>query len=213
MIVFFIILTILFFISIIFLALCISSIEIEIKELLIDSENTKHNKIQNYLFYIRLKLLDKITWIKIKIDKNKIETIKKSKFIKMNMFNNMNKKELLQKENLKYIKEIKLKIKKLDLILKLCTTDSIFTSFSVVIIAIVISIILAQNSVKNENDKYKYAIIPKYEQKPSIKIKLNCIISIKIVHIMNVIYMLIKKRSVEYDERTSNRRAYASFDG
>lgn len=211
MIIFFIVLIISFIVALIFYIFCLSSLEIEIKELLIDSENTKDNKIQKSFFYIRLRLFEKITWLKIKIDKNKINAMKNSKILKFKMINNIDKKELLKKDNIKYIKEMNIQIKQLDLILKICTTNSIATSFSVAIIATFISILLSGYSKKNENNKYR--IIPKYEQKPSIKIKLNCIINIKVVHIINVICMLIKRRSVEYDERTSNRRTYASFNG
>jgi len=215
MIVFFIILTILFFLSLISLIFCLSNIELEVKDLCIDSENKKHHKVQNYLFCIRLKLLDKITWFKIKIDKNKMKTIQNSKiFNKINKPENIrdiilkNREKIFKKDNINYIKEINIRIRQLDLNMELCTSESIFTSFSVAILASIISIFLARNIEKYKRDKYRYIITPKYEQKPSVKVKLNCIISIKIVHIMNVIYMLIKKRSVEYDERTSNRRTY-----
>jgi len=220
MILFFVILTILFFISLIFLLICLSNLEIEVNKIWFDSENKKHHKLENYLFYIKIKLLDKITWLKIKVDKNRITTIENSKIFKSKIFNKVNeydhirdiilknRKEILKKSNIKYIKDISPKIKQLDLNIELCTSDNIFTSFSVAIIASIISIFLAKNIDKYEKNKYNYMITPKYEQKPNIKIKLNCIISIKIVHIMNVIYMLIKKRSVEYDERTSNRGTY-----
>lgn len=212
MVIFLIVLTILFLIALIFLLLCLSNLEIEIKKLSIDSKNEKSERISEILIYIRLKLLDKVTLLKVKIDKNKINSIKNSKLLKSKMFNKMNKKEMFKRDNIKYIKEINFKIKQVDLTLKLCTTDSIFTSFSVAGIASIISILLSKHISKKDINKCKYVIIPQYEQKPSIKIKLNCIISIKIVHIMNVIYMLIKKRSVENDERTSDRRTYASFN-
>ena len=87
------------------------------------------------------------------------------------------------------------------------------TPFVIATFATIISILIAKNIDKYDKKKFYYSIIPKYEDKPSFKIKLNCIIDLKIVHIMNVIYMLIKKRRVKYDARTSNRRAYESFNG
>jgi len=224
MIAFFIILTILFFISLTSLMLCLSNLEVEVNNLWIDTENKKHHKIKNYLFCIRLKLFKRITWFKIKIDKNKKETIENLKFFKSKVFNKINeykhirdiiiknKNQIFRKSNIEYIKELNINLKKLSLYMELCTSDSIFTSFGVATLASIISIFIAKNIEKFESEKYRYTIIPKYEEKPRIKIKLNCIISIKIVHIMNVIYMLIKKRSVEYDERTSNRGTYASLN-
>ena len=220
MVIFFIILTILFFLSLIFLMICLSSLEIEINDLYINSKNKKHHKLQKYLFSIRLKLLDKITWLKIKIDKNKMKKIENSKIFKSKVFNKINeyehirdiilknKEEIFKKDNIKYIKEINPKVNQFNLNMQICTSDGIFTSFSVAILAAIISILLANNVEKFDKNKYKYVITPIYEQKPNIKIELNCIISIKIVHIMNVIYMLMRKRRVEYDERTSNRGSY-----
>lgn len=220
MIVFFICLIILFLITLFFLLLCLSNLEVEINKLWFDSNNKKHEKLKDYLFYIRLKLFDKITWIKIKIDHEKIEKMKKSKVLKNKMFEKLtkhynikdiilkNKKEILNRDNIKYIKELNIKVKKLNLYMELCAINSIVTSGIVVGIASIISVVLARNIEKYDRDRYKYIITPIYEYKPRLKIELNCIIDIKIVHIMNVIYMLIKKRSVEYDERTSNRRTY-----
>ena len=187
MIIFLTILVILFFLSLIFLILVLSNIEIEINKLWIDTKNKKNEKIKDYLFYIRnSKLLRKISKINIK----DIKLTDKSQVIES-------------------IKELNIRVNKLDLYFAISISDYILTSFAVVIIAMFISVIVAKN-IKNgiNKDEYAYEIKPIYEYKPRLKIKLNCIIDIKIVHIMNVIYRLIKKGSVEYDERTSNRRTY-----
>lgn len=217
MIAFYIVLTILFLITLFFLLLLLSNIEIEINKLWFDSSNKKGEKLKDYLFYIRLKFLNKVTWLKVKIDSKKVLKIKNSKilksksFEKINIINKMkekaikNKKEIFKISN---IKDLDIKIEQLNLDMKISVSDNIITSFTVAVISSIISIILARNIDKYEKDKYMYLITPIYEYKPTLKIKLNCIIDIKIVHIMNVIYMLVKKRSVEYDERTSNRRTY-----
>lgn len=220
MIVFLLVLTILFLLSTFILLVCLSSLELEISNLKFDTDNNKNNKLEDYLFYIRLKILDKITWLKIKVDKNKIKKIEKSNFFKSTILNKINrydnlrdiisknKKEIFNKSNINLIKYINPKLKKFNLNMDICTSDNIFTSFSVAIIASLISIFLARNIEKIENNNYRYIITPKYEQKPNVKIKLDCIIDIKIVHIINIIYMIIKKRSVVNDERTSYRRTY-----
>lgn len=217
MAVFLILLTILFLISLLFLFLLLSNLEIEINKLWFDSSNKKGEKLKDYLFYIRLKILDKITWIKIKIDDKKIKKIKNSKLLKSKTFEKINKmknvKESILKNkkeilNIRNLKDLDIKIEQLNLDMKISVSDYIITSFSTAFIASVISIILAKKIKKYEENRYRYLISPIYEYKPTLKIKLNCIIDIKIVHIMNVIYMLVKKRSVEYDKRTSNRRTY-----
>lgn len=212
----FIILTILFLIWLLTLILCLSSLEIEINKLWFDSNNKKHHKLEDYLFYIRIKLLDEITWIKIKIDKKKIKSLENSRVFKSKILNKYNireivlknKKEIFKKNNINFIKELDINIDKLNLYMELCTSNSIFTSFTVVVVASIISMILANNTKEYDRTKYNYSITPIYKDKLSLKTKLNCIISIRIVHIINVIYMLIKKRREEYDERTSDRRAY-----
>lgn len=215
MIVFFIILIILFFISLLFLILCASNLEIEIDKLWFDSTNKKREKLQHYLFNIKLKLFDKITWLKIKIDRDKVIKIKNSKLFTDKVLKKINKpidiKEFIfqnKKDIFKSIKELNIKVKQLDLELKLSLIDYITTSFSIAIIATIISIFLANNVKKYDKTKYNYIISPIYKYKPILKIKLNCIINLKIVHIMNVIYIFARKRSVMYDERASNRRTY-----
>lgn len=202
MAVFLILLTILFLISLLFLFLLLSNLEIEINKLWFDSSNKKGEKLKDYLFYIRLKILDKITWIKIKIDDKKIKKIKNSKLLKSKTFEKINKmknvKESILKNkkeilNIRNLKDLDIKIEQLNLDMKISVSDYIITSFSTAFIASVISIILAKKIKKYEENRYRYLITPIYEYKPTLKIKLNCIIDIKIVHIMNVIYMLVKK--------------------
>lgn len=217
MIAFFIILTILFLFTLLVLIFLLSNIEIEIDNFCFDSNNKKYKKIEDYLIFIRLKFLDKITWLKIIIDNKKIVKIGKSKILRRKISKSINeledikekilrdRKEILKINN---IKKLNIRVKQLYLDMRVSALDNIITSFAVATISSIISIILARNIKKYEKDKYIYSIIPIYEDKPMLKIKLNCIIDIKIVHIMNVIYMLLKKRSGKYDERTSNRRAY-----
>ena len=58
-----------------------------------------------------------------------------------------------------------------------------------------------------KSKKKKFTVLPLYNIGNVIKINLNCIIDVKIVHIIYVIYILFKKgRNV--NERASDRRAY-----
>ena len=218
--IFFIILTILFLIWLLTLIICLSSLEIEINKLWFDSNNKKHHKLEDYLFYIRIKVLGKVTWFKTKFNKEKMKKIESSKIFKSKIFNKINeyehirdvllknKKSILKKENIKYFKEINIELKKINLYMQVGTSSTFLTPFTVAAFSSIISTILAISIKQYDESKYNYKIIPEYEDKPVIKLKLNCIISIRIVHIINVICMLIKKRREEYDERTSDRRAY-----
>lgn len=218
MIVFWIILSVIFIIFLIFFLFCISTLQIEIKNLVFNSKNQKGKKLENYIIYLKLKLLKKITWFYIKIDKNKIYKIKKSKIfnkkilskitnLEKDIIDNTNLFEI--KEDFKYIKLIDFNIEKINLVLRLSLIDPFITSISIPIISSLIAYILSKNVTEYKNKNYYYVIKPACSVESTINIKLNCIINIKMIHIINVIYMLKKKRSVDYDERTSNRGTYA----
>lgn len=208
MIVFFIVLAILFFLGITVLILLLSSLEIEINSL---SYNSEKKDLADYLAYMRIKMFNRVTVTKIRIDNKRMKKKINSKVLD-SILKKIDRKEILKKEHIRNIKNLDLRIEVLNLYMELCTSDCIFTSFGVTLISSVISILLARNIEKYDNKKYMYVIKPKYTEKPSIKIKLNCIINVRIVHIMNVIYLNLIRRRENYDERTSNRRAYASFN-
>ena len=75
MFIFWIVLILISILSIFFIMLILSTIQIEINNLNFDSSKTKSKGLQEYLFIIKLKLFNKITWIKLKINKTKINKI------------------------------------------------------------------------------------------------------------------------------------------
>ena len=199
---------IVFLISLLIFIICLSNLEIEVKKFKYDNNVGKEKK-KDYLVYIRLNLLKRFTWFKLTIDDNRISKIRNSKILKLKILKRLllrNEREIFTIENIKNIKHFE--IKKLNLKMKIDLVDTIITSLSVAIISTIISIILANNIRKYNEEKYNYIITPIYKENIQIIINLNCIINVKIVHIINILYMLFKKRSVNYDERTSNRRAY-----
>jgi hypothetical protein len=101
----------------------------------------------------------------------------------------------------------KIKIEYLNLSIKIGVEDAVLTSYIVAVISSVISIILPYFVENNDNEKYKYVIEPIYN-KSTFQMYLNSIVSIKIVHIIYVIYNLTKKGR-DKNESTSNRRSYA----
>ena len=217
MVIIYIILIILFLLSSILFMLCFSNLEIEIKKYNFNSDN-KYKKLEDYFVDIKLKLFDKLSWIKIRIDNKKVEKIKESKILENKIFKNLkyykeiklHRKEILNKRNLN---KLNIKIKKLNLDTDISLIDNIFTSCAVSIIASGISVLLARTNDGIDREKYRYRISPIYKAELSLKVKLNCIIDIKIVHIMSIIFELIKKRRVElYEGRTSNRRTYVFSD-
>ena len=213
--IFYIILIIFFLLIILIGLMLLSKLEIEIKYFNYDTETIKDNETKNYLFYIRFKLIDKITWLNLKINDKKIKRLKESKLYLYELNKIKNKENrIIRKEYVKYLMDLNIHINRFNLYLSICALNNMLTSLSVSLISVFISMILAKKANYKEysKDKFNYNVIPCYEQKLKIKIELSCIINIKIVHIINVIYMLIKKRSAVNNERTSNRRTYASFN-
>lgn len=202
MIVFLSVLVFIFLISFITFVIALSYVEIEVKKFKFNSNYKKDKKVEDYLIYMRFKFLNKITWMKLEYKKTK-----KHKIFNHKMINKViDFKDILRIKYLKYLNPI---VHKIDLNVKVDVLDVVTTSLGVGIISSVVSIVLA-NRIDNYNSKdYNYKVTPIYGEKPQIIITLSCIFNVKMVHIINIVYMLFKKRSVKYDERTSDRRTYA----
>jgi len=113
-----------------------------------------------------------------------------------------------KKEAIEIIKNLKVEVAKLNLNLEIGTEDVIITSGIIAVLSSVLGIVLAQTIKKYDREKHKYEIYPVYQNKNLINLYLNCIIKVKMVHIIYIIYVLVKKRRVNKYERTSNRRTY-----
>lgn len=183
-------------ILILLIAIHTSKIGIEIEKFDLDTEKTKGHKISpKSKIYILIfifgkikifkKQLKKVKTNKVKVKKNEID-IKILKYRKLNI----NYKELFE--------NIKIEIKNIDLEVQIGLRDAANTAIVTGTIAGIIGIILR---------KPKYQIIPIYADKDLLKIKLDGIFT---VYLMHYIYSQIfkKKRRVDKNERTSNRKSY-----
>ncbi len=189
------------------IVLLLSVINIVVNKLEISNEE-KGKLIKDYEIHLQLRIIDKFKIIDIKINDELIEKFHiKSKLDKI-YFEEV-KKEKLSKEEIKLLfKKMHFEIDKLDLRVDLGIDDVILTSAVVGIISVAIGLGLAKIIKKYDSRKYKYIINPLYINKNILKINLNCIIKVKMVHIIYVIYILLKRRRVYKNERASNRRAY-----
>lgn len=196
-------LILIFILSMLLLILLLSNLEIEIKELEIDT--TKKRK--NILVCLKLKLFNKIPIFKINIDNKKIKSleIKNKKLVKSII---SSQRENLKLNNLEILKYLDFNLEEINLKVIISLVDIATTTVIIPILVTIISMFLKKTAKKYKKEKYKYSIIPDYNLNLMVKIKLKCIISIKIVNIINVIYMMLKKGSEKNDERTSNRGTY-----
>ncbi len=207
------VLTILIIMLTVSIMLILSTIQFEINNFIFDSTRPKKRKISKYRFIIKLKLFNKLTWVKIKLNKDKIKEIKNSKILKnilLKGIKDFNENKDIEIKELKVLKSLNITTEKLKLYVNFDTNNIGITTFLTAVTSTVISIFLAKTAKKNKIEDYMYKIEPSFYMQNLLKICIDCIISLKMVHIINIIYILKKKRSVKkYDKRTSNRRAYA----
>lgn len=225
---------VLFFVIITMALVCIilifnSSFKLSISKLKIDTENGNID----YEIKIGLYFMKKIRIIGLKLNKDKQEKIKRriqklqnSKLIKKLSKTSIKKIPLklekkLEREilfnNIKQLKlakiifkNLKIEILKFKMNLQIGLEDVIITSSLITIISVIVPIILRLTNkyIKNINN-YRYKILPIYGNKNVLKLDLDCIINLKLVHIINIIYIIVKmKRRSDKNERTSNRRSY-----
>lgn len=189
----------------IFLVLLITFSTIRIQVENFEASNMENmKKPKNYKIKIALYLFNKIKWIWISLDDKKIQKIsQKSKW------NEVDIKKYVDVKDIKLVKKLSPKISFLNLKVKLGAFDILTTTYLVAILSTFIAILLPYTIKKYKKENYYYEILPVYSDKNLYEIKLNCIIEEKMVHIISIVYALLKKRRVDKNERTSNRRSYA----
>ena len=203
------------FILLIFLLLGLviltSKLDIRMINLIIDSQSKKYIN-DRYEIIIKLKIFGNIPILKFTLNKSRLRKIKQSR--KMNEKVKQLEKDIIQNKNkldvqiIKGLKEFSKNIymEKLDLQIELGTENAFLTSMLVAIFSSILSITFSRIHVKEKNIIYE--IEPIYMNKNSIKIEISGIFQIKLIHIINTIYVLNKKGGRKNHERTSNRRSY-----
>ena len=189
----------------IFLVLLITFSTIRIQVENFEASNIEDmKKPKNYKIKIALYLFNKIKWIWISLDDKKIQKIsQKSKW------NEVDIKKYVDVKDIKLVKKLSPKISFFNLKVKLGAFDILTTTYLVAILSTFIAVLLPYTIKKYKKENYYYEILPVYFDKNLYEIKLNCIIEEKMVHIISIVYALLKKRRVDKNERTSNRRSYA----
>lgn len=189
-----------------------SNLELEIINIDFNSQNKKKLN-SNYKYIIRLKILSKITILKIIFTQNKIEKI----LSKIDVDKKIEKfEEKIQEKRYnaylnflktigeELLKEINIKSMKINIVI--CTENALLTSMIVSIVSSVISIIM---SIKyNGKEKFIYQIKPMFSNQNLINVKFAGIFQIKMIHIIHAICIVKKKWRSDKYERTSDRGTY-----
>ena len=181
-------------ITLITLILLMSNFKIKIANLHIS--NTSGKFYISFISKISIYIFNKFKIFEITIDDKKIKNIfKNQKF---------NLKNMQFNDTLNIIKKSKTNIETLNIEGYLGLEDAAYTAYVLSFINSIIPIILS-----GRINKYKYNITPVYVNQNIVNLEINCIINIKIVHIINILFKLLKKGRVNNNEQPSNRRSYA----
>lgn len=200
MILVFIFLVMLILISFAMLLLALSNIQIELKQLHIS--NNKGKLKFKVILNLSIILFNRLKIIKLSIDNKKIIKILKSGKIN---FTNVN----ISKESKKIIKNF---LRSDAVIIENLNITGYFSTFNNVLSGIIFSISNALIPIlisKKINGKYNNDVSFLNQNRNIINISINCIISIKIVNIINTLYLLKKKGGSDKYGKSSDRRSYA----
>ena len=198
----------LFFISVFIIFICIlifSKIRIEIINFKFTSMSEKHLN-EDYKIIIKLRIFNKFTIIKIILTDKKLKRLnlqQEAKIIKTRIIENKSK---IDKKIFKVMKKIKINIKKINLSINIGTENASLTALLVAIISSITGIVFRKSII--DSKKQSFRIVPVYINKNLINIAVSGIFEIKMIHIINIMYVLNKKKGGKKNERTSNRRTY-----
>ena len=201
---------VLLFFCAIFILIILSIILIIFSTIKLNIANISFNNFENgikkkkidkeFLVYIELYVFGKIKVMKIKVTDRMLKKL----HVQENMKDIKKDVEVAKKVKLpEIIKALKIKFDKINFEAQIGTEELFLTVFLVAIISSLFGIVLKNCEYKNIN----YKIMPLYQFGNTINFRLNCIINVKMVHIIYVIYILLKKGMIK-NERTSNRRSY-----
>lgn len=181
-----------------------SSLKIEIKNFL--ASNIPLKKNTHYNIIVSLQLWGFLKWLQVTLNKQKIEKLIKGPIAQKEL----KKLEIdFHLKDLKTLKKLQPQLSYFNLNAEIGLENAVITAYSVAALASIISLLLPHLAKSINEQKYQYHITPIFENKNLYKIGLNCIIELKMVHIINVIYIFSKKGRSDKNERaTSNRKSY-----
>ena len=199
------------FIILTIIIMCITiKIKFQIQNLKI-STNEKPHLNKKYQIKIVIYTLGFIPILKIKLNNKKIKKIINNQKIKEKIKQQETKiienKANIDKELIISLKNIKTEVKEINLKIRIGTENASLTAFTIPVISTFIAMFLSKQ-IKKYNDKQVFLVEPVYLDKNLLNIEISSIFQIKMIHIINTICIVNKKRKGDKNERTSNRRSY-----
>ena len=169
-------------------------------------------KDMSFKSYLKIYVLKSILIAKIDLTKKRKKYIKNKRIRKK--FKNLSKNKTKFIKKIYFVlKDVKLNLKKLDFKIDISTTDCILTSYTVFILSNIIAFFIKFTNVKINLKNFKYMINPLYVNQKILNIKLDCIITTNLVHIISILYKNLKKWRCDVNgNETSNRWSYGNCD-
>lgn len=192
----------LFFFILISISLLVYFIEIKvnIENFEIRIKNKKFDINKNGIIIIEFKVLNKINLFKIKTNIDKFQLPEsKNKYDKI-------KNHVIKNNNIKINdiqKKLKLKYENIKLNIEIGEDNAAITALLTGVISCIVSVIIGKYFSNIEDINWN--VQPMYNTN-ILKLSLNCIISVKLIHIINTIYEM-RKEGDKY-ARTSNRKDF-----
>ena len=192
----------LFFFILISISLLVYFIELKvnIENFEIRIKNKKFDINKNGIIIIEFKVLNKINLFKIKTNIDKFQLPEsKNKYDKI-------KNHVIKNNNIKINdiqKKLKLKYENIKLNIEIGEDNAAITALLTGVISCIVSVIIGKYFSNIEDINWN--VQPMYNTN-ILKLSLNCIISVKLIHIINTIYEM-RKEGDKY-ARTSNRKDF-----
>ena len=185
-------------ISIISLLVFFIEIKVETENFEIRIKNKNFDINKNGIVIIKFNVLNKINLFKIKTNIDKFQLPEsKNKYDKI-------KKHVVKNDNIKIKdiqKKLKLKYENIKLNIEIGEENAAITAILTGVISSIVSVIIGKYF--SDIKEIKWNVEPLYNINV-LKLSLNCIINIKLIHIINTIIMMRKKG--DKNARTSNRK-------
>ena len=204
MVLVFLIAGILLLLSVVIYLLFLSSVKVNITKLHISRQHSQwrlqiESKISIYLLGI-LKILQ------IKLDDQKIKQLYQSGKIDIKK---LRAKHPLTMEQIKLMASTPAKVETFHLQGYLGTENAAVSPILSTVINAIVPMLLRNAMGKLSQGKYTCKVETVFFNQNLLNLTLDCIISIKIVHIISTLHQYLKKGGGKNNERTSNRRTYA----
>ena len=209
---FFCVLTFFLTLQLLFLSL---KITVQMKKIKISIPKSNEKIFDNkYEITLLFHILGNLQIFKLIIDKNKAKNLKIKNKIKEKIKSKIKNTNLSKIKNsftfntniIELLEKLKIKIEYINLTINIGTESAMATAYVVAIISSIIGVLLKKQITNSEESKFN--INPVYINKNLLNLEFDCIFTVKMIHIIHIIYILNKKRRDDKNVRTSNRRSY-----